>query len=340
MRAVSVLIVVLSHVGLGHVVPGGLGVTIFFFLSGYLITTLLLQEYGRHGSIRIGRFYIRRFLRLAPPLLITLAVAYALVGAGWLPGGATWQGFAAQVLYLANYYYLFWDPGQTTPKGTGVLWSLAVEEHFYLAYPFVFLVLRRWLPAPKVGWVLLGLSLLVLAWRYVLVGQPGFQPERTFYATDTRIDSIMWGCILALVANPWNGSPAQHAPRLRDWVGLAVGLLLLGVSLLVRDPSFRETLRYTLQGLALMPIFHFVVRYPRALPVRPLNWPFMMTLGVYSYAIYLIHFVVVFFLQQQSSVFQNWVVLLVATLVLSVLFAAAIERWVESRLRRVRARFH
>jgi peptidoglycan/LPS O-acetylase OafA/YrhL len=87
-RAVSVLIVVLSHVGLGHVVPGGLGVTIFFFLSGYLITTLLLQEHARNGSIHVGRFYIRRFLRLAPPLMITLAVAYALVLSGLVPGGA------------------------------------------------------------------------------------------------------------------------------------------------------------------------------------------------------------------------------------------------------------
>jgi peptidoglycan/LPS O-acetylase OafA/YrhL len=339
-RAVSVLIVVLSHVGLGHVVPGGLGVTIFFFLSGYLITTLLLKEYDRCRDISIAKFYIRRSLRLGPPLLITLAVAYSLVWAGWLPGGVSWQGFAAQVFYMANYYYLFWDPGQTTPKGTGVLWSLAVEEHFYLVYPFLFFVLKRWLAPSRVGWVLMALSCVVLAWRYVLVGQPGFQAERTFYATDTRIDSIMWGCILALLANPWQGQAAQGTPNVKDWVGLGAGLVLLGVSLIVRDTTFRETFRYTVQGIALMPVFHFVVKYPQALPSRPLNWPFMMRLGVYSYAMYLIHFVIIFFLQERSNIFQNWVILLVSTLVLSILFAAAIERWVESRVRLARARFH
>jgi peptidoglycan/LPS O-acetylase OafA/YrhL len=247
---------------------------------------------------------------------------------------------------MANYYVLFWDPGMTTPKGTGVLWSLAVEEHFYLVYPFVFLVLKRAMSTRQVGWLLLGLSLLVLGWRYVLVGQPGFQPERTFYATDTRIDSIMWGCILAMLANPWGrpgaagAQPAPLAPGWKAWAGLVLGLLLLGLTLVVRDAQFRETLRYTLQGLALMPIFHFAVRYPQVWLMRPLNWGFVMTLGVYSYAIYLIHFVAVFFLQQNVPALQHWLPLLVATMAISVLFAAGIERFVESRLRLVRARIH
>ena len=75
-RAISVLIVVLGHSGLEDVVPGGLGVTIFFFLSGYLITTLMLTEYERTGGINILNFYTRRAFRLMPPLLVTLAIAY------------------------------------------------------------------------------------------------------------------------------------------------------------------------------------------------------------------------------------------------------------------------
>ena len=84
LRAISILIVLVSHAGYGSVVPGGLGVTIFFFLSGYLITTLLMDERERLGRIHIGKFYLRRVLRLFPPLLVTLAVAYSLVWLGRL----------------------------------------------------------------------------------------------------------------------------------------------------------------------------------------------------------------------------------------------------------------
>src|SRR5262249_8904492 len=106
-RAVSVLIVVLAHSGLETLVPGGLGVTIFFFLSGYLITTLMLTENERTGKINIPKFYARRMFRLMPSLLITLAIAYCLTYVGSLPGGITVAGLTAQLLYFANYYGLF-----------------------------------------------------------------------------------------------------------------------------------------------------------------------------------------------------------------------------------------
>jgi peptidoglycan/LPS O-acetylase OafA/YrhL len=87
-RAISVLIVVLGHSGLGALVPGGLGVTIFFFLSGYLISTLMAEN-QRTGGINILKFYVRRMLRLIPPLFVSLAIAYALTYAGLLSGGIT-----------------------------------------------------------------------------------------------------------------------------------------------------------------------------------------------------------------------------------------------------------
>src|SRR5947199_4929814 len=99
-RAVSVLLVVLAHSGFGTIVPGGMGVTIFFFLSGYLITTLMLVESERSGNIAIQSFYIRRIFRLAPPLLITLTIAYSLTYFGLLPGRITLEGLTAQLLYF------------------------------------------------------------------------------------------------------------------------------------------------------------------------------------------------------------------------------------------------
>lgn len=340
LRAVSVVIVLVSHAGLGHVVPGGLGVTTFFFLSGFLITTLLRRELAATGTVHIGRFYLRRMLRLGPPLLLMLAIAYGLVLAGPLLGGTTWQGLAAQLLYFANYYTLFFDPGDTTPHGTGVLWSLAVEEHFYLVYPLLFLGLMRSRRPAFVAGVFGLLCLAVLLWRMYLVGQPGFHYERTYYASDTRMDAILLGCIMALVAHPLDLPPAANTsqPGRGELVGLGIGLLLVAVSVSWRETWPRETIRYTVQCVALFPIFRTAIRYPDFAPFRPLNWGWVRTLGVYSYAIYLIHHVLIQLFEVRIPAARHPAVMVPLVLALSVVFAAFVERVVESRMRVVRAR--
>lgn len=338
-RAVSVFIVMLAHAGLGNIIPGGLGVTIFFFLSGYLITTLLAAEFKKTGTVNIFNFYVRRFFRLGPPLLITLLISYGAVLMGWHPGAATFEGFLAQMFYLANYYMLFFDGASHVPLGTGVLWSLAVEEHFYLVYPLAFaFAARHWeFQRMALGFILV--SLAVLAWRIFLVDQPGFSFERTYYATDTRIDSILWGCVAALVFNPVHAGHYFDAKRHRRILLMAAGLGGLVLSLLVRDAWLRETLRYTLQGLSLMALFYCAIRYHDRAIFRPLNWAWVKRMGVYSYAIYLIHHVVVRNLAEYMSWGNKVLPVLLVTLLVSVAYAAAIEHFVESRMRRLRARY-
>src|SRR5260370_13520959 len=121
-RAISVLLVVSAHSGVGAIIPGGLGVTVFFFLSGYLITTLMLAESERLGNIAILSFYARRVFRLAPPLLITLAIAYGLTYSGLLQGQITLARLMAQLLYFAHYFSIFFDPRwEENPSGTRIL---------------------------------------------------------------------------------------------------------------------------------------------------------------------------------------------------------------------------
>ena len=118
-RALSILIVFLSHAGLSHIVPGTFGVTVFFFLSGYLITTLLRREYEKHGRICFGFFYMRRAFRILPPLYLILATTVLLAVVGVLPGGVTkWNGVLARV-FLANYYGNQWR--REPSPGTEVL---------------------------------------------------------------------------------------------------------------------------------------------------------------------------------------------------------------------------
>jgi peptidoglycan/LPS O-acetylase OafA/YrhL len=340
-RAISVLIVVLGHSGLQALVPGGLGVTIFFFLSGYLISTLMLTEHARTGEINILNFYARRVFRLMPPLIVSLAIAYGLTYSGLLAGAITSKGLAAQLLYFANYYGLFFDPGNTIPEGTGILWSLAVEEHFYIFYPLLMTLLLGGALRPRTIGALLGIvCVVVLAWRFHLVQSPDFVSDRTYYASDTRIDSIAYGCILALVMNPVRQPHRLGSMSLAQWGLLATAAGALLLTLVYRDPTFRETTRYSIQGLALMPMFYFAVRFSDNPLFRHLNSPWAITLGTYSYTIYLIHYVVISLIDKNvPAVATKSFILFPAALLISIAYAAAVERFVEPYFRRLRRKF-
>jgi peptidoglycan/LPS O-acetylase OafA/YrhL len=340
-RAISVLIVVLGHSGLEALVPGGLGVTIFFFLSGYLISTLMLAENERTGKINILQFYARRMLRLMPPLFVSLAIAYGLTYAGLLSGGITVSGLAAQLFYFANYYGLFFDPGHTVPDGTGILWSLAVEEHFYIFYPLFLTLLLRSALRPRTIGTLLGIGcLVVLAWRIHLVQAPDFVSYRTYYASDTRIDSIIYGCILAIVLNPVRERHRDDTISVSQSAVLATAGGALLLTLLYRDTVFRETIRYSLQGLALMPLFYFAIRFSDNRVFRQLNSPWIITLGTYSYAIYLIHYVVIMMIAKNApAIGGKFFILFPAALLISIAYAAAVDRFVDQYFRRLRRKY-
>lgn len=354
-RAVSVLIVLVSHTGYGDVVPGGLGVTVFFFLSGFLITTLILDEQVHTGRVSIRNFYVRRFLRLIPPLLITLAIAYALVAAGALGGGTAVRGVASQLLYFANYYFIFFDPGRSTPDGTTILWSLSVEEHFYIAYPVLITLLFTLRRARRAMLMLfVGICVVALAWRYHLATAEGFVDVRTYYATDTRFDSILFGCILAIWRNPVAGTPSRRltlAPGvdriLRSWrssprmetAGCVLGASILLFTIVYREAVFRETARYTLQGIALMPLFHAAIRSSTRGVFRLLNVAVVARLGVISYAVYLIHDVIAHVLVRSDALASFKPVLVVATLSIAVAYGLLLDRFVDPYFRRLRRSF-
>lgn len=299
LRAVSIAIVFVSHAGMRQIIPGTFGVTVFFFLSGYLITTLMRLEWSGTGHVSLRNFYLRRMLRIFPPLYVTLAFASVLSLTGVLPAVLTWKAFAAQALFCANYYKIYFA-GWGMPPGMMVLWSLAVEEHFYLGFPLLYIVMQRWKLGPqRQAAILLALSLVILAWRYALIhmlgvdfggGEGGWSAgwHRLAESTDARIDSILFGCVLAI----W-GNPALDASRFseRTWkhVLLPLGLAALVATFVYRNEEFRLTARYTVQGVGLVPVFVTAVRYPAWWVFRPLNWKWVAHLGAISYTFYLVH---------------------------------------------------
>lgn len=291
-RAIAILIVFLSHAGLGHVIPGGFGVTIFFFLSGYLITTLLRREFEKSGTINLQHFYLRRILRIWPNFYLVLFAGAFLTQVGLLPGEIRLEPLLAQALHFANYYSIFFDsPGMTV--GSGVFWSLAVEEHFYLIFPFLYLALiKMGLTSRGKFFTLLMICCGLLAWRCYLVYSGGVPTERTYYASDTRFDSLLFGCMLAIYGNPVLDKREYSEFRLK-YVYVPLAVLLLMVSVLIRSDEFRETLRYSLQGIALFPLFIVAIRFPDWGWVKFLNYRWVSFIGILSYSFYLVHHTVI-----------------------------------------------
>lgn len=333
LRAVSILLVLTSHAGLSYLIPGGFGVTVFFFLSGFLITSLLTREYDRHEQIAFGAFYLRRLLRLGPPLLLTMAAAIALVVAGIVPGDLDPVAIFSQIFFFFNYYFL--AASTTSANGLTILWSLSIEEHFYLIWPALFVALaQRWIGFPY----LIGLLALCLIWRCIRVLWLGATEWEIYSSTDTRFDSMLFGCLLALLS--WKGDAERFFPAnpraMYSLIALAIGLLFF--CLLYRDDIFRSTLRYTIQGLALMPIFYYAVNRPDALIFQPLNWPVIRQIGVWSYTIYLCHYVVIHALNHLGLSQQTTMFFTLLVLALSSAWAALVYELVERPLFGLRKR--
>jgi peptidoglycan/LPS O-acetylase OafA/YrhL len=164
--------------------------------------------------------------------------------------------------------------------------------------------------------------------------------DRTYYASDTRIDSIAYGCILALVMNPIRQRSRTGTMSPAQWALLAVAAAALLFALLYRDPAFRETARYSLQGLALMPVFYFAVRFADVPLFRLLNTSWAITLGIYSYAIYLIHYVIIMTIERNfPAMAAKPYILFPTALLISIAYAAAIERFVEPYFKKLRRKF-
>lgn len=314
-RTVAFLMVFLSHAGLGKLIPGGFGVTVFFFLSGYLITTLLRREYDHYETLGFKLFYLRRILRVWPSFYLVLLVGNGLTALGFLRGEIHLPAFLSQILHYYNYYRIFTD-GQGVTFGSWVYWSLAVEEHFYFLFPLFYLTFRKLRVSPgKQMLILMGLCLAFLVWRCVLIYGFGVPSLRAFYATDTRLDSILFGCILAVNNNPM--LDAQHySNKLWKYLFLPVGIILILFSLIYRSSDFRETFRYTIQGIGLYPIFFTAIRFPSwgLFPILNLNW--VRFIGLLSYSLYLVHYTVIFgvqlYLPQLPKVLQGGIALLIS----------------------------
>ncbi len=300
LRAIAVSAVILYHLNLGWAQGGLLGVGVFFVLSGYLITDILVSQWDRLGRIKFKEFWSRRARRLLPALLVMIVLVV-----GWVtlydPSqlSALRSDVLAALFYVSNWWYIFHHVpyfaryGQPSPLTH--LWSLAVEEQFYLIWPLILWLGLRFLPK---RWILLSVTLLLtlgsaglMAWLY----HPGSDPSRVYYGTDTRAFSLLIGAALALVWPSRRLLPVV-SPKVRWSLDVCGGLGLLTIGWMIWQTNQYQPSLYR-GGMLVLAIAtagvvaalaHPASRLSRILGFKPLRW-----IGVRSYGIYLWHYPVI-----------------------------------------------
>lgn len=333
LRALAVVAVMLYHGGVPWTAGGFLGVDIFFVLSGFLITSLLVKEWRRTGRIGIVAFWLRRARRLLPAVLVVLlaVAAYGLVAPQ--PQSRLLGDSLSTLGYVSNWWFMV--SGQSyfaqfvEPSTLRHTWSLAIEEEFYILFPLVLVALlgRLRLRVTTLRTVLLA-GALGSAALMALLHDPLADPSRAYYGTDTRAQALLLGAALALSpsllapAKPLYGRVGGRLVRLPGW-GLP-GVLALG-GLLAMVVAARELAPWMYRGGFLLAatlsavVIASVTAAPRSVLGRALSWEPMVAIGVLSYGLYLWHWPVFVVLNHERTGLDGPALLVVRFAVTAVL---------------------
>jgi peptidoglycan/LPS O-acetylase OafA/YrhL len=346
LRGISILLVYIHH--LYHpLMPGGfLGVDIFFVLSGFLITSLLVEEWNREGSISLKDFYIRRVLRLMPAVftLILVIGGFALIFLDKKTAIETYQGIWLTLSYASNWLYAFHYFSANNPLG--ITWSLAIEEQFYLTWPLLLILALKFKLQRR--WVLYILALIIAIiplHRKILVEQ-GATVLRLYYASDTRADALLIGCLVGLLVS-WNLLP--HHRRLEIpmkslaavvviFLGYLVGTEFWEDLMLYQRGGYLSSGGYTLVALSIGLILTVVIIWPPKFALLILKFAPLVWIGRISYGLYLWHWPVRLFIYQKK-IMPASTEQLVAVVVLSLLLPALSYHFVEKPFLRLKKRF-
>ncbi|HDR7567194.1 acyltransferase family protein [Bacillus mycoides] len=300
LRGLAILGVILYHINFNWMPGGFLGVTVFFVLSGYLITDILAIEWKNNKRIDLKKFWLSRARRLLPGMLIMLIVTLAWITIFHSSLLVKMRGDSlAALLYFSNWWYIYhklsyFDSfSQLSPLNH--FWSLAVEEQFYVVWPFVISLGFYYIKKQSRMILFICLGAIASALAMAILYEPGTDPSRIYYGTDTRAFSLLIGAALALI---WPSSrlASKIIPQARLILDIIGGVALIIILTMFWKTNQYEPFLYR-GGMVLLSIAtallvanlaHPASRIAQFLRFRPLRW-----MGVRSYGIYLWHYPII-----------------------------------------------
>ncbi len=340
LRALAVLAVIAYHLNLPWAPGGLLGVCIFLVLSGYLITDILLAQWNLSASMNLKDFWLGRARRLLPALLTMLSGVML-----WIylydPNrlSSLWNEVLAAVFYSSNWWLIFHKVSYFAsfgpPSPLGHLWSLAVEEQFYLLWPLLLGLGLRYIPRRGRLMGLITALVIASATAMAVIYQPGLDPNRVYYGTDTRAFALLIGAVLALLW-PSRKLAADLSPRQRMTLDAAGGSALLAVLAMIWLSNQYQSFLYC-GGLLFFSIISAVLVAVLAHPASRLGRLFgispLRRLGVWSYGIYLWHYPVIVLTSPGVDTGGLDISLAIAQTVLSISLAAISWYLIEEPIR-------
>ncbi len=293
-RGLSVLAVVFWHISLPYVRAGNIGVDVFFVLSGFLITTLLLQEWEKTGTISLKNFYLRRSLRLLPVLLVllTLFAIYSTFYQTKEEAEASYKYILATLFYVANWVQVF---GGLHHHELGHTWSLAVEEQFYIIFPLLLLAFLRLKTNYRGMLLFLGIGIIGVYLNRFWLWQGDQSYDRLHMSLDTRADAMLVGAFVSvLVVN-------NLLPK-KNWTIILSRILAFGAALLlcwlvvfgVGDELYYKYGVLSLTAICVGFVIMDLMGQPLKLTQTILKFPPLVWVGRLSYGIYLWHIPVIY----------------------------------------------
>ncbi|MFT5249449.1 MAG: peptidoglycan/LPS O-acetylase OafA/YrhL [bacterium] len=316
LRAIAVLLVIVSHFNTDWV-NGGLGVMIFFVLSGFLITWLLLKESDKKGTVSLKNFYIRRALRIFPAyylfcfagILIYIYRGHELI----------FSEVMSALFYYSNYYYGI-PIGEADSSLFGHTWSLAVEEQFYLLWPFVFVFAKQ--NTKRLFYISIAIIAIIWVYRALLVIGFDVRQEYLYRAFDTRFDHLMIGCFMAI------GLKIAKLNRLiiiltkHSWYPLITLFMLFGNQFFHSSYMYTFTLAYMIEPILIVCFLIQCIYFTDVSIWKLLENPIVIFLGSISYPLYLWQQLTIHTAKTMSSDLPVLLQLLFAIFV-TVIFASA-----------------
>jgi peptidoglycan/LPS O-acetylase OafA/YrhL len=338
-RAVAVMAVLFYHANAPWALGGFLGVETFFVLSGFLITSLLLAEWQSSGSLNLRNFWLRRARRLLPAvwlLLAVLPILAILLASDALP--RLKEDIPAALLYITNWVYIVREVPYFEAFGRPPLlqhlWSLAVEEQFYLLWPLLLVFLLGGLKNKRSGLIFITAILVILSsiWMAVLF-DPQADPLRVYYGTDTRAAGFLVGALLAMI---WSPSQPAAGPRKRlqefvGWSGLLALIILYNKLNEFQTLLYRGGILVTALSSALLIVG---ASSPSSLLSKLLETPLLRWIGSRSYSIYLWHWPVLMLTRPGFDLQFPELLIQGGQIALTFGLAELSYRWIESPVRR------